>query len=160
MLWAQPQLAEARSRLPGERPSGFQINVGHPQPVIGLTPCQWSVHRFDKSVSRATRARPPTASVPSWDASALRASHRGPFQRFRRPVCPAAHTNHEQWDEIACVAPARHRRNSHHAQYPPCARTRRHLSRRCLTHRQRLAWPYDSGPTHALHEGTPSPLPV
>lgn len=49
---------------------------------------------------------------------------------------------------------------SHHAQYPPCARTRRHLSRRCLTHRQRLAWPYDSGPTHALHEGTPSPLPV
>ena len=32
---------------------------------------------------------------------------------------------------------------------------RRHLSRRCLTHRQRLAWPYDSGSTHALH---PRPL--
>ena len=32
---------------------------------------------------------------------------------------------------------------------------RRHLSRRCLTHRQRVAWPYDSGSTHAQH---PRPL--
>ena len=58
----------------GERPSGFQINVGHPQPVIGLPPCQSSGERapkrFDKSASpRSADAAGPPVRAPS-------ASHR------------------------------------------------------------------------------------